>query len=258
MSLPASDERIWRYLSFPKFVSLLEMRALWMCRLGKLQDQFEGTLPEKTRNALVVEDLRWKESFAPELHDQLASMTDDNVKSGRDMLVVNCWFLGGGESTRMWGEYASLSEGVAVRSTLSRLEGAIVAKQKFTRIGRVKYVDFATHDMGRYAGNQAGERALLKQLAYAHESEVRITTLNLVCPGTLNADGSPPTPLQLSGPGMFDADRAGLYLRVDLNVLAESIVTAPQATPWFQDLVSRLCARYGMKCVVERSAIERP
>ena len=251
-----SDEIVWRYLTFPKFLAMLEFGALWMSRLQILQDRFEGTLPYATRVGMIKGDLKWRESFRqPELQAQLTTMTDRNVEDGRDVLLVNCWFSGEHESERMWAEYSNQTEGIAIRSTLTRLESSIVAKQEFTRVGKVRYVDFSTHDMGVYAGHQAHERALIKQVEYSHECEIRIITMNLVCPGCLNIDGSPPTPSQLSGPGMFDPNRPGLYLRVDLNTLIQKVVTAPRAADWFYNLVAKLCKRYGVQCTPEASSL---
>ncbi len=229
-----------------------------MCCLRDLQDGFEGGLPERTRAAMIGEHLKWTKAFPqPGLQQQLATMATKNVGDGRDLLVVSSWFMGERESQRMWDEYAPFSDGVAILSTIERLERAILAKQEFTTIGRVKYVDFSTHDMGIYHGHQADERALLKRLEYSHECEIRIVTMNLVCPGCLNADGSPPTATQLAGPGMYNPNRPGLYLQVDLNVLVESVVTNPRATQWFHDLVSRLCRRYGVRSTVKRSTMSR-
>jgi len=258
VSQESSTETVWRYLTFPKFVAMLEFQALWMSRLRVLQDRFEGTLPHATRLAMMKEDLKWREVFPqPELQAQLAKMTDRNVEDGRDLLVVNCWFCGEHESERMWEEYSSSTEGVVIRSSLARLDTSIAAKQEFTTIGRVRYVDLLTHDMGTYPGHQAHERALLKRPEYSHEREVRIITMNAVCPGCLNADGSPPTPTQLSGPGMFDPDRPGVYLQVALNVLIQGLVTAPRAADWFHNLVSKVCRRYGIRCTAERSSLAR-
>lgn len=228
-----------------------------MSRLGSLVDQFEGTIPYKTRESMIASHLDWRPTFEgrPELQEQLAGMTDRSVADGRDVLVVNCWFLGETESLRMWNEYVGSVEGVALRSTLKRLDQSILAKQEFTMIGKVRYVDFSEHDMGIYHGHQAGERALLKQIKYSFENEVRIVTMNLVCPGCLNVDGSLPTETQLAGPGMFDPSRPGLYLRVDPNTLIEEVVTAPGTEQWFHDLVGKLCKRYQIKAPVERSRL---
>jgi len=250
-------DTVWRYLTFAKFISLLELRALWMSRLGGLIDQFEGTLPDKTREDIIASDLKWKTTFEgrPELQDQLAGMTDRNVADGRDVLVVNCWFLGESESPQMWKEYVGSTEGVAIRSTLKRLDQSILAKQEFTTIGKVNYVDFSEYDMGIYNGSRAGERALLKGKRYSFENEVRIVTHNLVCPGCLNPDGSPPTKTQLDGTGMYDPNRPGLYLQVNLTVLIETVITAPGAAPWFNDLVGKFCKRYQLDATVEKSKL---
>lgn len=250
-------DTVWRYLTFVKFISLLELSALWMSRLGSLEDQFEATLPDKTRENMIAMHLKWKTTFEgrPELQEQLAGMTDRNVQDGRRVMVVNCWFLGEVESQQMWKKYGGSTEGVAIRSTLRRLNESILAKQKSTTIGKVNYIDFAEHDMGVSNGSRAGERALMKAKSYSYENEVRVVAHNLVCPGCLNPDGSPPTTTQLGGPGMYDPCRPGLYLQVNLKMLIEAVITAPGAAPWFHDLVGRLCKRYQLDATVERSKL---
>ncbi len=40
---PANEsERIWRYMDFTKFVSMLHSESLFFCRADKLSDPFEG------------------------------------------------------------------------------------------------------------------------------------------------------------------------------------------------------------------------
>jgi hypothetical protein len=36
---------IWRYIDLPKYISLLNDKALYFCRMDKLIDRFEGSLP---------------------------------------------------------------------------------------------------------------------------------------------------------------------------------------------------------------------
>ncbi len=40
---------IWRYFTFPKFISLLVTKALWFSKLSILTDALEGMTPELTR-----------------------------------------------------------------------------------------------------------------------------------------------------------------------------------------------------------------
>lgn len=48
------DTPIWRYMDMYKFQSLLETRALYLCRADLLQDRFEGTYSR--HQILTMED----------------------------------------------------------------------------------------------------------------------------------------------------------------------------------------------------------
>ena len=37
---------IWRYMDFPKFVSMIDRKGLFLTRVDILQDKFEGSLSE--------------------------------------------------------------------------------------------------------------------------------------------------------------------------------------------------------------------
>lgn len=55
------DVKVWRYMDFTKFVSLLDKRSLYFCRVDKLGDPFEGSLTEMNVKARedFIEEL-WK------------------------------------------------------------------------------------------------------------------------------------------------------------------------------------------------------
>jgi hypothetical protein len=75
-------------------------------------------------------------------------------------------------------------------------------------MGRVKYIDRATDEgMDAYTGSQAQLRAFLKAVAYAHENELRVATMNLVVAGCLNPDGSPPNEKRAVGLSMHPTGR---------------------------------------------------
>jgi hypothetical protein len=85
------------------------------CRLGYLEDQFEGTLPKKTKKVMNQQALKWRETMPqPELQGQFSTMTERNVESGRAVLAVSCWCLAEEESQRMWVTYVA-GDGVAIR-----------------------------------------------------------------------------------------------------------------------------------------------
>ncbi|KPJ62406.1 hypothetical protein AMJ44_15635 [candidate division WOR-1 bacterium DG_54_3] len=252
------DIRIWRYMSFVKFISLLELKALWFSRLGALEDQFEGTLPKGTRTKMINNSKKWFETFPdPELQNQLLESTDRNVDDGRCTTMVNCWYLGENESSYMWKNYAGDKNGIVIRSTVGRLRRSLWGDPKILRIGKVEYIYFETHDMSTYHGHQAGKRALLKHVKYQDEKELRVITHNDVTMDCLNPDGTEMSDRQKQGPGRFDPKRPGLYVKVQPHLLIESVFVAPNSSGWFLDLVKRIILRYEIDVPVQFSQINQ-
>ncbi len=239
---------IRRYIDFPKMVSLLEMGALWFSRLGALEDQFEGTLPPKTRLRMIEDSKKWFSTFPnPDHQKQLLDSTDRNVADGRCVLVVNCWSLGEKESEYMWEEYARNEFWVAISSTIGKLRSSLYGDPNQLWIGVVEYIDFETHDMTIYDDNQAVKRAFLKiDRKFEDECELRICAMNDNTMSHFNQDGSAASENQKKGLGRFDPFRPGLYIKVDLNKLIESIYVAPGSPGWFLDLLERMAKRYGL------------
>lgn len=51
-TVPSGDSILWRFLDFPKLLSVLEKRALFFTRADKLDDQFEGAWSDATLQLL--------------------------------------------------------------------------------------------------------------------------------------------------------------------------------------------------------------
>lgn len=247
---------ILRFLTASKFFSLISQRAVWFSRLGALQDQFEGCMPSPTKRRLQVESRRWDKVFPNREHRrQLREAADDNENSGRDVLAVNCWFAGDSETPEMWKTYVGSPEGVAIESSCELLVKNLV-HQEYSRIGLVRYVDFEQEDMGLYLGNQAIERAFLKRPEFSSERELRIATMNFVGPGCLNPDGTLPSHQQLGGPGMFDPDRPGFFVRADVGGLVRAVRLSPGASESFAGAVRKAVEAAGLPFGVRRSRLE--
>ena len=159
------NSTVWRYMPFSKFISILTYQALWFSKLNILQDGYEGIMPPRTKEAMNLEYQKHKAYFnTPEFHKQIDQWADTNEADGRELLVVNCWFFGERESERMWKEYVSSVEGVAIKSTPKRLSENVMMLGDNTRchIGKVRYVDHSTYEMNAYEASQAIERAYIK------------------------------------------------------------------------------------------------
>lgn len=144
---------VLRFLTFRKFVSLIELEAMWFSRLVDLAliDALEGTLPRKARECLLVRHRQYAEQFAdsPEMLARIKNMTNRGMAPGRDMFAVNCWFLGNQETEKMWNDYGEKGSRVAIRSTVERLSTSfqnLGGLAKVSVIDRVKYVDFWNHE----------------------------------------------------------------------------------------------------------------
>jgi hypothetical protein len=249
------DRWVWRYLTFSKFISLVTYRALWFSKLNILVDQYEGAMPARTAAKMHAEHQKWKENFHPSLHSQFDQMNQRNVEDGRELTVVNCWFLGDHEEARMWEDYAKDDEGVAIVSTVRMLAQSVHCIEDFTQIGKVRYVDLADHTMSHHEASQAQERAFLKSLAFQHEQEIRIATMSVKGPMCVGNDGVPLSPEQYAGAKMNNFDNPGLFLKCDLKRLITSIVLAPGAPKSQEFLVKRIIHLSSLTCPIERSKL---
>lgn len=251
------DQCVLRYLTFAKFISLITYRALWFPKL-KWLEEYEGIIPAKTEAQMHHNNQKWKTTFtSEEQRKQIDSWLSDNVNDGKELTVVNCWYLGETESKRMWDEYVGGCEGVAIKSTIQKLIKYVYAYPEWSHIGKVKYIDHLSYEMTTYKGSQAHERAFLKNKEkYGHEQEVRITSMSIKSPGCVGIDGKPLTEEDYAGKNMNNFESPGLYIGVDLNNLINSIIIAPNAPKWFEPLVKRIVelSRFAFK--VERSQIE--
>jgi hypothetical protein len=251
------DAVIWRYLTRKKFVSLVELGAVWFAKLGIFEDAEEGMTPELTRQRIKSQH-RDMESWFPDegRRSQVRRFHEDNERYGRDLIVASCWFISEHESKDMWAEYAIDSEGVVVKSTAGALMRSLVQSlEKKWWIGKVSYVDLSTHDgMNVYEGHQAHLRAFLKGPKYSHENEFRAATMNFVAPGCLNPDGSPQSENQRKG--FIDASNGrGIYVQADLSTLINEVRTAPGASDSHRRKIKLLMTKAGLQIPVGRSEI---
>jgi hypothetical protein len=248
---------VLRYMPLVRFLSLLELEALWFSRLGALQDEYEGTNPKGPRAHLMriakecpeftKQKTPWGGSF-----DEMLAMTDNGRSGdvGRKMALVNCWFMGKHETQKMWKDYGDGGKGIAIRSSVSRLTTAFqISEPVGSYLGKVNYVDFKTHDLGPRGEDLALVAFLKDKNKFADENEIRAVTLNYYHQGTLLPDGSHPISTG------FSPEIRGLYIKCFLQVLIQSIVVGPN-TDWnFNMLIKRLTSRYGLTISVEHSKL---
>lgn len=252
------DSVVWRYLTFPKFIHLVSNGALWFCRLDHLIDKYEGHMPKRVLAEMRKDDEKTKEFFPQkEIQEQIDNWPEDNIRGGRLLTAVNCWYIGANESAKMWEDYVKNPEGVAIRSTVQKVRESIYLPAKHSFIGKVNYVDFETYEMSTHEAHQAHHRAFLKDKnKFRHERELRVSTMNFKTLACLDKYGKPYEIEEVTGANMNNLNVAGLHIRVDLKHLFDSVIMAPGSPDWFKDLITHLSLKNNFNWNIEDSKIE--
>ncbi len=218
--------RIWRYMNFTKFVSMLDSSSLWFSRVDQLDDPFEASwlpyVPVENRKTGDV-----TETFKHNLGFREFSV---------DRTAVNCWHMNEHESAAMWRLYTATDQGIAVQSTFADLTACFADCRPFVSVGIVAYRDYDRH---LFTDSNGFHAFLHKRISFEHEREVRAIVWPL---GGEDPDSSPiPTD--------------GLSLRVDLATLIRGVHVSPMAPAWIRDLTEGILRRYHIEAEVQRSRL---
>ena len=140
--LPLNEnEKIWRYLDFTKFVSLICNQSLFFCRADEIAklDRFEGTFTGASLKALISKTNTKKPEDEFETLKQMFGLL---TRALRKCTVVSCWHKSEIESDAMWKLYSSNKQSIAIQSTIGRLKSCFDKTKERIWIGEVEYIDF--------------------------------------------------------------------------------------------------------------------
>jgi hypothetical protein len=215
------DIKVWRYMDFTKFVSIIDSRCLHFSRADKLGDPFEGSWPKN--NVLARQSI--PKDMPKEIRDRFTkAMTSigESNKIWPRYIAINCWYMNEHESAAMWKLYLKSNEGIAIQSTYKKLKRSLIDEEKIY-LGIVKYIDYEIE--GIPDGNLFSS-FVHKRKSYEHEQEVRALVM-------IN-------PIDFGNDTIGD----GLKIKTDIDNLVERIYLAPSAQDWFAELVKALVTRY--------------
>ena len=237
--MPNRDARLWRYLDFPKYVSLLETSKLWFPRVDLLDDEFEGSVPTPVADELTETDLAQGEEVALFRRNTRGYLRMLN----RPFTFVNCWHCRDYESDAMWKLYGH-DQGIAIVTTLSRMRQAMRSARQRLYVGHVRYIDYETEDtlIDGWIGPFT-----CKRKAFEHEREVR-ALLNTKPKKKLTVGEI----LDLGKEQPF-----GVGVAVDLRKLIIEIRVAPKAPQFYLEVVEDLAKKYDIDVQVSRSEMAR-
>lgn len=211
---------VWKYLDLSKFLDLLMSRKLFMSRSDKFEDQYEGTFSEPT-----YEEIKKLSENNPEFLDY--------YKSHREKVVVSSWHINEYESFAMWQIFTQNNEGLAIQSTIGRLQKALKPEINYSQfIGEVNYIDYKKEYI---PFDNMFFPFMFKRKSFQYEREVRIIS-------------------DLSENNIKIND--GLKIDVDINQLIEKIYIHPKSENWYKKLVIELVSKLDYTIEIEKSDLE--
>lgn len=231
-----SDEniKIWRYMDFTKFISMLENKSLFLVRADRFEDPFEGSFPRSNR------DQRIKYYNVPggEEKDFLINF-GAVAKLIKNSTMINCWHINDFESAAMWKLYLKSNEGIAIQSTFQRLCDCFNHfDNPDVHIGVVNYINY---DSDQIPEGNSFYPFLYKRKSFEHEHELRVIWTTF--------DGLNPSEARQVG--------IGAHFYVNLEILIEKIYIAPTAPAWFKELVTKMMSKYFLNKEVIQSSLDK-
>ncbi|MFI0490422.1 hypothetical protein [Flavobacterium sp.] len=211
---------VWKYLDLSKFLDLLMSQKLFMSRSDKFEDQYEGTFSEPT-------------------YEEIKKLSVNNpdflnfYKTHREKVAISSWHINEYESFAMWQIFTQNSEGLAIQSTIGRLEKALLPEKKFEQyIGEVNYIDYKKEYI---PFDDLFFPFLFKRKSFQYEREVRIIS-------------------DISANNIKIND--GMKIDVDICQLIEKIYIHPKSENWYKNLVIELVSKLGFDFTIEKSDLE--
>ncbi|WP_296686793.1 hypothetical protein [Flavobacterium sp.] len=214
------DTIVWKYLDLSKFLDLLLSRKLFMSRSDKFEDQYEGTFSEPT-----FEEIKKLAINNPEFLNY--------YKTHREKVAISSWHINEYESFAMWQIFTQNSEGLAIQSTIGRLQKALEPEKNLKQyIGQVNYIDYKKEYI---PFDDMFFPFLFKRKSFQYEREVRIIS------------DTSDTKININD---------GIKINVDISQLIDKIYIHPKSENWYKNLVIQLVSKLGFDIEIEKSDLE--
>lgn len=210
---PNDDDKIWRYMDFTKFVSILHYKSLHFTRVDTFRDPYEASIGSYL---VEIEKIDISESGLKTL---------DKIQPHRQKVFVNCWHINASESAALWKVYMKSDEGIAIQTTVRKLVTVLEASKNDLcfDLASIEYdpnkiLSTTTTPNGKHHITFDMNKALyIKRPCFEYEHELRAF-------------------VRVEKRKSTGYDWRGL----DINLLIESVCVNPEAPDWLVSLVRDL------------------
>ncbi len=224
----AKTSKLWHFMGIHKFLNLLISGKVYFAQLNQLRlnDPYEGWFGmEPYQGVPGLEGYDWSALAARKL-------------------FVSCWHVSPNEPAGLWKVYSDEYEGVAIQTTLGRIENAFRLTPRDIVAGEIAYDAI---QQSTEPNQNTLTPAFRKRPNFEYEKEFRLCYFYNDGPygGTaINIETDIPV---------------GFAIESDLSVLIEKLYVGPHCEEWVFSTIKELCHKYELQCEVLRSEItEKP
>lgn len=260
-----------KYMSFAKFMDLIETNKIFLSKASGFEDKNEGGLSLEFRflndGSAMMLDVAMNHIFpsvrklSPEERVEHEKKTeqlfeviekrinstvfgdfpnnefsyDDINKQYKEWIDVSCWHANMHESMAMWKIYGESESSVCIVTNLEKIKSSFIPPDGYKMI--IAKVEYISHDTDSFKIEHKLAPFMHKSNFYTYEQEVRIIGYNSFC--------------------KFKEMRAdfGTKIKLDITNLIQEIKVSPYAPNWFFELLKSVCKKYDLDIPVNRSKI---
>jgi hypothetical protein len=218
---------LWRYIDTAKFMDFIHNHTLFFSRGDKFEDKFEGAFTDSLKHAIDGAYERKKIDFTFE----------EFKRRLRERVFVNCWHKSTDDSMAMWGLYGQSNCSVAITTNVGMLHESLKSAKLPHEIA-IEKVQYVKHWRNpRMNINPYSRVFAYKVKAYEFEKEVRV----LIDRSFREFDNEMP--------------ETGMSIKINPQQLLRSVVIAPEAPLWFENLIRDVSKQYKIIAPVRRSLL---
>jgi hypothetical protein len=257
-------KKIWRYLDFPKFISLLYSKQLFFPRASLFEDLHEGAVSQETNLArqksieesiqkaqldMTLDDSQKKE-FQKIWEEGKINLKERQIWK-RNWTYVSCWHMNDCESAAMWKIYGN--QAIAIRSTYNKLFTYLyyILQDRFElyRFGEVNYINYQKE---KVPDDGVLSEYFCKRKSFIHEAEFRIVIQDLPIK-ILDRDENGGYRFQyLKDEPIID----GISTTFDFVNLIDKIYVAPTTPDWLYNSLQDVLIKYDCPNKLKRSSFD--
>ena len=233
LALNYSDStRVWRYMNFRKFQSIISQRALFFCRADRFDDKWEGVFPIK-----MIENFELDKRQIPSVDGNTYTLCQWQMQKEARSYLINCWHANENESFAMWKIYTEDKHpSIAVQSTVGRLKHSFDKTTDRIWIGEVEYIDFRNWEPDNKFFNVGRPNTLkaffMKWHYFSYENEIR-TVINRAYSEHKSENG--------------------IFVSTDLDELVENVYLSADTNREEEQRVRQLLEQYSYPFPVQKS-----